>query len=204
MTGRPSTSSSQSGLSSITSWWVGEAGHMLLGVLDINGALVSLTSLPSLWLRLHDEQTARPVVVVPVSIHGDTISRNGFVCGLWIYINFIKILVNIYARKKYKITTTYTSFSPFTTAMAESLLGIKVSVELSTEGLAGESLDVWFTEHRFALVSVSNEFSFAASFLLSSTVLAFFWSVSVSSARESNFLQQRNQHKFKNMLIAKT
>lgn len=87
MTGRPSTSSSQSGLSSITSWWVGEAGHMLLGVLDINGALVSLTSLPSLWLRLHDEQTIRPVVV-PVSIHGDTISRDEFVCGLWILTNF--------------------------------------------------------------------------------------------------------------------
>lgn len=95
MTGRPSTSSSQSGLSSITSWWVGEAGHMLLGVLDINGALVSLTSLPSLWLRLHDEQTIRPVVVVPVSIHGDTISRDEFVCDLKISIKFIKILANI-------------------------------------------------------------------------------------------------------------
>lgn len=61
---------------------------MLLGVLDINGALVSLTSLPSLWLRLHAEHIRPVVAVVPVSIHGDTMSRDGFVCGLRISSSF--------------------------------------------------------------------------------------------------------------------
>lgn len=39
------------------------------------------------------------------------------------------------------IRNTYASFSPFTALTTESLLGIKVSVELSTEVLAGKSLD---------------------------------------------------------------
>lgn len=86
ITGRPSTSSSLSGLSNIGSWWVGEAGHMLLGVLDINGALVSLTSLPSVWLRLQEQVPPRPVV--PVSIHGEILSCPRFVCNLQlIYVN---------------------------------------------------------------------------------------------------------------------
>jgi len=54
---------------------------------------------------------------------------------------------------------TYVFFSPFTTETTESLLGIKVSVELSTEGLAVESLDVWLMVFCFVLSYYRPHFS---------------------------------------------